>query len=310
MTRAGNIIAARAAGCTLLVLSVSACGTLSDRSGFFTPADSAPQNYNIDIASIADAKPRVEQPSAYGNPDYYTVGARRYYPLKSSKGYVERGTASWYGTKFHGRRTSSGEPYDMFAMTAAHKTLPLPTYLQVTNLENNRQVIVRVNDRGPFHSDRLIDLSYAAAVKLDMLKTGTIPVEIRAIDPLEYQQRLAQKSPPTQETVSTAPPAMDRELNGHNSTTANAGLPPVPADKTDPAIYLQVAAFSDRQNAERLRQRLATVTTTGIQIQTAIMDDNYLYRVNLGPIPSDAEADRIVSQIITMGLGEPRRILN
>ena len=297
----------RIAGCAWLALSVSACGTLSDRSGFFTPGDSAPQHYNIDIAAIADAEPHVEKPSPYGNPDYYTVGAKRYYPLKSSKGYIERGTASWYGTKFHGRKTSSGEPYDMFAMTAAHKTLPLPTYLQVTNLENKRQVIVRVNDRGPFHSDRLIDLSYAAAAKLGILKTGTAPVEIRAIDPVAYQQRLAMKDQSTPQVTGPSSAINGSEKVNHNAVTSS--IAPSTHD-TEPAIYLQVAAFSDRVNAERLRKRLATITTTDVQIQTAVKNDAYLYRVNLGPIPSDAEAERISSQIIAIGLGEPHRILN
>ena len=121
--------------------------------------------------------------SRYGNPESYVVYGKTYHTLSSSKGYKERGAASWYGTKFHGKRTSSGEPYDLYAMTAAHKTLPLPTYVEVTNLKNGRTVIVKVNDRGPFHDDRLIDLSYAAAAKLDILPYGTGEVEVRAIDP-------------------------------------------------------------------------------------------------------------------------------
>lgn len=311
MTRAIDITVKLATGSILAAL-LSACGTVSERSGFFTPEDSAPQHYTIDIDSISNAEPRIEPPSPYGNPESYTVGARRYYPLKTNKGYRERGIASWYGTKFHGRRTSSGEPYDMFAMTAAHKTLPLPTYLEVTNLDNNRKVIVRVNDRGPFLPNRLLDLSYAAAVKLDLLKTGTAPVEIRAIDPVEYRQRLTQNSPESSDDLSADTAAIIRTESDNDMAA-----PPVmaaPSDGTsasaDTAIYLQVAAFSDRRNAERLRQRLSTITATGIQIQTALKDNMNLYRVNLGPIPSSAEADRIASQIIAMGLGEPRRFMN
>lgn len=142
-----------------------------------------PGNVPPDIDRIRDAVPRAEPRSKYGNPDNYEVLGKRYHVLASAEGYRERGTASWYGEKFHGRRTSSGEPYDMFAMTAAHKTLPLPSYVRVTHLRNGRSVVVRVNDRGPFHDDRIIDLSYAAAVRLDMLGDGSAPVEVVALMP-------------------------------------------------------------------------------------------------------------------------------
>ena len=132
---------------------------------------------------IPDAIPRVEPKSKYGNMDTYVVKGRRYYTKDSSKGHVERGLASWYGPYFHRRKTSSGERYDMYAMTAAHKTLPLPTYARVTNIENGRSAVVKINDRGPFHGPRVIDLSYAAATKLGVVRKGTAMVEIRAIDP-------------------------------------------------------------------------------------------------------------------------------
>lgn len=127
--------------------------------------------------------PKAEPLSRYGNPPTYRVGGKTYSVMRSGQGYHQRGLASWYASKFHNQRTSSGEPYDMYALTAAHRTLPLPTYLRVTNLQNGRQVIVRVNDRGPFHSDRLIDLSYGAAVKLGIFPKGTAPVDIEAITP-------------------------------------------------------------------------------------------------------------------------------
>ncbi|RMD69130.1 MAG: septal ring lytic transglycosylase RlpA family protein [Gammaproteobacteria bacterium] len=136
----------------------------------------------VDLSGIPDAVPKREPKSAYGNPRSYEVFGKRYQVRASSKGYRERGMASWYGKKFHGRRTSSGEIYDMYAMTAAHRTLPLPSYVEVTNLKNGRKVVVRVNDRGPFAKDRIIDLSYAAAYKLGILKEGTAPVMIEAID--------------------------------------------------------------------------------------------------------------------------------
>ena len=127
--------------------------------------------------------PQPETKSRYGNPETYVVFGERYHVLDTSDGYVERGIASWYGEPFHGRKTSSGETYDMHRLTAAHKSLPLPTYVQVTNLDNGRRIVVRVNDRGPFHEGRIIDLSYAAARKIGMIGPGTARVEVRALDP-------------------------------------------------------------------------------------------------------------------------------
>lgn len=136
-----------------------------------------------DPASIPDAVPKQESLSPYGNPAEYEAGGHTYHVLKTSEGYEAEGVASWYGPNFQGRRTSSGETFDMYKMTAAHRTLPLPTYVEVTNLENGRKAIVRVNDRGPFKKDRLIDLSYVAAVKLGVVGTGTARVRVRAVGP-------------------------------------------------------------------------------------------------------------------------------
>jgi len=165
------------AGVVLLLLLglLSGCSSTADK-GWAT-------NGQPDADSIPDAVPKVEPKSKYGNPASYVVFGKRYYTKNSSKGYVERGVASWYGRDFHGRKTSSGEPYDMYAMTAAHKTLPLPTYARVTNLTNGRTAVVKINDRGPFHGDRVIDLSYSAARKLGVVAKGTGMVEIRAVDP-------------------------------------------------------------------------------------------------------------------------------
>lgn len=143
------------------------------------PSDPPP----VDLDAIPDAEPRQEPRARSGNPREYEVMGRRYRTLQRSTGYDEEGVASWYGEEFHGRPTSSGEPYDMYAMSAAHRTLPLPTYVEVTNLDNGRRVVVRVNDRGPFHDDRLIDLSYAAAYRLRMIGTGTARVRVRAVGP-------------------------------------------------------------------------------------------------------------------------------
>ncbi len=133
--------------------------------------------------SVPDAVPVQEAKSRGGNTEEYEVWGKKYRTLETSTGYREEGRASWYGQEFHGRPTSSGEPYDMYAMSAAHRTLPLPTYLEVTNLDNGRTVIVRVNDRGPFHDDRILDLSYAAAARLGLIASGTARVRLRALEP-------------------------------------------------------------------------------------------------------------------------------
>lgn len=149
-----------------------------------------PPNFNVDETKIPNAVPKPERLSKYGNMRSYTVNGIRYYPMRSARHYQAVGTASWYGTLFHEQRTSNGERYDMLAMTAAHKTLPLPTYVEVTNLRNHRKIIVKVNDRGPFKPGRIIDLSYVAAKKLGMLGRGTAPVRVVAIDPYEFARNL------------------------------------------------------------------------------------------------------------------------
>ena len=160
----------------VIALGLGACtsGSWQQNSRYSQAQDTAPAQH-IDVSSVKDAVPRPEPYSRYGNPPSYVVLGKRYHTLGSSDNYRERGIASWYGTKFHGHRTSSGESYDMYKMSAAHKSLPLPTYARVTNLGNGKSVIVKINDRGPFHENRLIDLSYAAASRLDILGKGTGP---------------------------------------------------------------------------------------------------------------------------------------
>ncbi|WP_455211724.1 septal ring lytic transglycosylase RlpA family protein [Kaarinaea lacus] len=238
-----------------LSLVLSACGT-------FGPKDGAPEN-PISAADIEDATPKHEPLSQYGNPSSYVVAGKRYYVLDSARGYVKRGTASWYGTKFHGRRTSSGEIYDMYAMSAAHKSLPLPTYVKVTNLENQKSAIVKVNDRGPFHDDRLIDLSYAAAVKLGIAGNGTAPVEVKAI---ELEANTAQPTPATSVAV------------GH---------------------FVQVGAFTDRGNAERLQQRISLHIPFPVSISNA---DNTYYRVRVGPFSDRQQVEAAESRLSDLGI--------
>lgn len=192
------------------------------------PAQDGPPAANeipADLVQVPDAVPQVEPRSSSGNPDSYEVYGDHYVVLKDARGYKERGYASWYGKKFHGKRTSSGEPYDMFKMTAAHKTLPIPCYARVTNLDNDRSVVVRINDRGPFHSGRIIDLSYTAAVKLGSLGKGSIPVEVEAIDP----------SMPTPTTLYAGTP---KPLPAPPQAPAAAALPP-PRPAAAPAMVAQ-----------------------------------------------------------------------
>lgn len=187
--------------CFLLVLILSGCTTSR-----FKPSrqDGPPKRipHHL-IHSTPNAIPRIEPLSRHGNrfgkskTNSYVALKKRYRVMKSSKGYKARGLASWYGTRFHGRKTSNGEHYDMFAMTAAHPTLPLPTYVKVTNLENRKSVIVKVNDRGPFHGNRLIDLSYVAAAKLGVVGNGTAHVEVVSIDPRDHHQHKVRKLHPS-----------------------------------------------------------------------------------------------------------------
>jgi rare lipoprotein A len=245
-----------------------------------------------DISSIPEPLPVLEPRARYGNHSPYTVLGRRYQVMDSAEGYVERGVASWYGNKFHGRPTSSFEPYDMYKFTAAHRSLPLPSYVQVTNLANGRSVVVRVNDRGPFHGDRLIDLSYVAAVKLDMHHRGLAKVEVRALDPLDSATRLAQ-------APGQAP--------GQALGPVGAGVAPtvqVPAGK----VYLQIASFTQRENADRLRKRLRGAGIREVQLQQAEVADDTVWRVRIGPYTRPASLERARETVRELGLGEPQTV--
>lgn len=223
-----------------------------------------------------DAVPRKEPRSRYGNGPYYKVFGETYKVLDTNYGYQERGVASWYGRKFHGRMTSSQEPYDMYEMTAAHKTLPLPSYVRVRNLRNNRSIIVRVNDRGPFVDNRLIDLSYAAAMRLDMVRDGTSLVEVTAIS-------------------FDDPPAGTRSVN---MTPARPAPNPDLAD----AIFVQVGAFGEISNA---RRRIALLRDRGIGPLKVYQDKSTsptLYRVRIGPIADVVQYDSVVEKLQRIGI--------
>lgn len=227
--------------------------------------DSAPDTVPVDIMAIPDAVPRHEQRTRAGNPANYKVLGRRYQVLADSKGYRQRGIASWYGKKFHGRKTANGEIYNMFAMTAAHKTLPIPSYVRVTNLKNQRSVVVRINDRGPFHDNRIIDLSYAAAVKIGVQQAGTGFVEVVALEP---------------------------------SAQSAAKL----AQKPDEKLYLQIGAFSNQFNARQLQQKVAQIPLAAARLKVAQHQGDTVYKVQLGPVASVEMADRLNQQLVAMGV--------
>lgn len=243
-----------------------------------------------DVSRLPEPVPRAEPRARYGNHSPYVVLGRRYHVMDSANGYVERGVASWYGTKFHGRPTSSFEPYDMYAFTAAHKTLPLPTYARVTNLENGRSVTVRINDRGPFHADRLIDLSYAAAVKLGIHIRGTGPVEVRAIVP-----------PGMHAGVGDAPPA----ARPGGRPPAAEPPPPILVEAGD--VLLQVGSYGERNNARRVQEQLERAGLRPVRIERAEVGAGTVYRVRIGPIDVDRQA-AVVERVQSLGLGTPRPV--
>ncbi len=295
----------------LLVL-LSACGTLSRPGGYYED-DGPGANPPADIANIPDAVPKPEPRADSGN-NPYTVYGKTYYPLADASGYHERGIASWYGRKFNGKRTSSGEPYDMYAMTAAHKTLPLPSYVRVHNLQNGRSVVVRVNDRGPFLSNRLIDLSYAAAAKLGILGTGTGIVEVDALSPDETGTQFAggAKTFPLQVVSSAAAaeelPASEAKVQELPAVPKQAGESPAPPAKADaPKLYLQVGAFTQRDNAVQLRDRLEHAALRPVFVQSAQIrnggaPDATIYRVRVGPLASVQEGDRLTQRAARLGV--------
>ncbi len=272
-----------------LLTLLSACVAISRPGGYYED-DGPDARPPVDIVGIPDAVPKTEPRAASGNNPYAVYG-RTYTPLADAAGYREQGTASWYGKKFHGKRTSSGEPYDMYAMTAAHKTLPLPTYLHVRNLDNGRSVVVRVNDRGPFLHDRLIDLSYAAAAKLGILGNGTGRVEIEAIAPDDTATQTAKVKIYPLQLVS---PAMAAEEI------------PVAAPEPATKLYLQVGAFTQHDNALSLRDRLEREALRPISIQTTGADAARVYRVRIGPLASAEEGDRLAERVAQLGIAGAR----
>ena len=271
---------------------LAACSTVR---GPVEPADSGPAA-PVDVSHIPNAKPAPVVRTRAGNAKTYQVYGKTYRILESSQGYQERGLASWYGTKFHGRRTANGEVYDMFGMTAAHKTLPIPSYVRVTHVGNGKSVIVRVNDRGPFHGDRVIDLSYAAARKLGVDTAGVALVDIVDVTPVSGQQAYSQpqnQGEPVQTLQSTSEavslPSIPKVTpKATPKTTAQPlKLPPKPpVVATGANLYLQLGAFRQLPTAQSLQSRVAALLSYPVKV---FEGEDKLHRVAVGPIANERQ---------------------
>ncbi len=244
------------------------------------PGD-GPSTLNIKASDVKDAVPRVEPLARYGNHSPYEVFGKKYTVMQSNGGYHEQGVASWYGSKFHGRRTSSGEPYDMHLATAAHKSLPLPTYAEVTNLDNGRKVIVKINDRGPFKNGRLIDMSYGAALRLDMIATGTARVDVRVIDVSSGSEG---------QTIA------DTGVVNEVRAGTNAG--------NNQETWLQAGAYGKREGAEKLAGQLERADVSPVSIHNT----GNFFRVWLGPYLSSVELESVIARVIELGFERPHRV--
>ena len=260
--------------------------------------DHAPTG-DIKVDHLPDLVPKWEPKSRGGNKSSYEVWGKTYRVMDSAQGYAAEGTASWYGKKFHGHKTSNGEIYDMYSFSAAHKSLPLPTYLKVTNLENQRSVIVRVNDRGPFHGGRLIDLSYAAAARLGYHKKGLAHVKIEAITPVKGQD------------YSPNVPSVSRSVSSIQSVPAKA-LPLSSDEEISPSdlyfTHLQLGAFSTEESADRLKQKLFESFDTSIKISINKQSDG-LYKVLVGPYDDAGELSIWQEKLQQKGFGRPVRVV-
>ena len=285
----------------VLCIALAGC-SLTRRPSHATPnaipSGSAVPQPPPDVLATPDAVPRAEPRGTRGNPPFYEVFGKRYYVMASSEGWVERGTASWYGPGFHAASTSLGEPYDMYAMTAAHKTLPIPCYAEVTNMRNGRKVVVRINDRGPFVGDRIIDLSYTAAARLDMLSAGTAPVEVRVLTPGSGAPGSA---------VPPATPVAPPPMAAPPVTVVNAPAAGIPGASP---MFIQAGVFADHENA---RRRVELLLASGVEL--ASLDemprsDRTLHRVRVGPFASVEEFDLNMKRLRDLGITDARLITN
>ena len=258
--------------------SVSEPPTESPNVGRYSIIQDRAPTESIELSSIPEVVPGPVERTIAGNRSPYTVLGETYFVLPSEEGYSERGIASWYGEKFHGHKTSNGEVFDMYLVSAAHKSLPIPSFLKVTNLNNNRSIVVRVNDRGPFHGNRIIDLSYAAALKLGYAEIGTARVQLDAIVTENFATDFVKRK--------------DLSLNGDSARHTNQ--------------YLQVAAFSNRTSARELSNKLEGMLGRPVVINSVTnRDGKVLYRVRVGPISDQGELEEIAGQLVAADFDAP-----
>ena len=266
-------------------------GNYDPNAGRYSMQHDSPQLEPLDLASIQLVQPRREQRTRAGNSSPYTINGRTYHVLDSEEGYTATGNASWYGRKFHGHKTANGEVYDMFQLTAAHRTLPVPSYARVTNLDNGRQVIVRINDRGPFHDERVIDLSYAAASMLDYAAQGTARVRVEAVLP------------------DAGPFGSTGGVAKLSNTTQNAASGALEGEEYLQEEYLQIGAFSSYEGAQALLQSLSAMTALPAFIRSEPGNDSrQLHRVRIGPVTPGRNLQSLVDSLVDAGLGTPFRV--
>ncbi|HEY3859432.1 MAG TPA: septal ring lytic transglycosylase RlpA family protein [Gammaproteobacteria bacterium] len=256
----------------------------------------------VDVSNVKDAVPTDVTPSRYGNPSTYTVLGQNYTLLPACKGYHDRGIASWYGMQFHGGRTSDGETYDMYAMTAANKVVPIPCYVRVTNLKNGKSVVVKINDRGPFVANRLIDLSYAAASKLGMLGSGTALVDVQAVGPGDL--------PPP---ASTVPPAVS-VATAAVAVPAAVSLAPAPsaaapAANGAPQIFLQVGAYAERANADNAAAKISAGGVSHAFVLPVSEGARTLYKVRIGPLADVDSVDQLTTKLTGLGFNDAQIVI-
>ncbi len=292
-----------------VTLFLAGCGTM--RSGGYY-ADDGPGAHapsDAELAAIPDAVPRPETVHKRSLRPY-RVGFKWYRPLSPRKSYREQGIASWYGRKFHGHKTAIGERYNMYAMTAAHRTLPLPSYVRVTNRRTGQSAIVRVNDRGPFRKNRIIDLSYTAAKKLGVIATGTAPVTVELIKPGKWRQAGRKTPAPLQTKTESASsgrntvptPAETTVVSKAQTSFTGAAEPALPKS----GIYVQTGVFSVWKNASGLKAKLLLKGVQPVHMRHQQADKGVLYRVLVGPYASEKQAREIVSKVKSSGISGAR----
>lgn len=279
----------------LSVILLNACSNYSHLPNVVPTSerDRMPVNPK-DVSLVGDAVPKYEMRTAAGNSSPYKIMGKVYYVNSKPEGYREKGTASWYGEKFHGRRTASGEVYDMYAMTAAHPSLPIPSYVRVTNLNNYRSVIVRINDRGPFHPGRVIDLSYAGAYKLGYIQQGTAPVSVEYIDTSGF-------SPPSHAISQTT--GLNRVSSVVNDTTGSGAK-----------LYYQFGAFSTHDGAQKMSQDLKRRTTLPVNIVSEVSHTSItsapkaLHKVHLGPVQTTKDKNEVKRLLDRSAMPKPLEV--